>query len=449
MHTTRSSTPSRSSWHGPPVALFWDQSLVWGLLFIETFERLKIPYRLVSSELIRRGGLTRHRIFVAPGGWAGHKYEALGEKGRRAVSDFVAQGGAYLGVCGGAGLALSARRSLGLVPVSRKPFRERLPNASGEIWIHGDPDHPVWKDLPPGLPVFIWWPSQFSIPENVHVEVLATYGNPGSDFWVADLCTADVDRHHGDWAALEARYGIALNPERIRGEPAVLSWRSGRGRTVLSYPHLETPGSAWGNALLRNILRLLDETSPFPEDAENKPLPFAGRELPSRKSVHALEEAWREAESLIESGERNLLWRRRLPWLLQWQRGLRGLEYGTLEISLRCMVNLARSQADPRGPAPFWEAAAEELLENTRIFCRNARKLLLEEKAAGQTGPLGKLQSVNPSVDALRRKLFGSQMSHDGLCRDLFDRLDTLLFRLLEHRNLQGPRRGSLFRRLA
>ena len=62
-----------------------------------------------------------------------------------------------------------------------------------------------------------------------------------------------------------------------------------------------------------------------------------------------------------------------------------------------------------------------------------AARLLIEEKVAIQGGQLSKLGSVNPTVDRLRRELFGEKMSHSGLCGALFDRLDRMLLDLLRH----------------
>jgi len=420
--------------HSAPVALFWDQSLVWGLLFVETFRRLGVPFRLVTASHIRRGVLARFSVLVVPGGWASHKAQALGREGREAVRRFVVEGGTYLGVCGGAGLALSSPSSLGLTPVTRKPLKERLPNASGEIWIEGRANHPYWGGLPPRLPVSIWWPSQFAVPENVPVERLATYQGPGRDFLVADLSFSDVRSHGGDWKAWEADYGIPLNPERLSGEPAILLTPLGRGRLILSYPHLETPGCAWGNRLLLNILDDAAASGSRPSatarrSSQGAPLEeekIRGR--PGREALECIREAHQEAQSLIAFGERNLLWRWRRPWLLQWQRGLRGLEYGTLAVCLRSLLEELEGSPRDTGPDPAWDVPSRELLETVRLFCRKAKRLLLEERAAGQSRSLAKLQSVNPAVDGLRRELFGRNMSHEGLSRSLFQIVDRLLY---------------------
>ena len=37
----------------PPIAVFWDQSLVWGLILLETLDLLEIPYHLLTSRDVR------------------------------------------------------------------------------------------------------------------------------------------------------------------------------------------------------------------------------------------------------------------------------------------------------------------------------------------------------------------------------------------------------------
>lgn len=60
--------------------------------------------RITAAE-IQSGKLAEVDVLVHPGGSGGGQGKALGENGRKAVRDFVNQGGGYLGVCGGAYLA--------------------------------------------------------------------------------------------------------------------------------------------------------------------------------------------------------------------------------------------------------------------------------------------------------------------------------------------------------
>ena len=82
---------------------------------------LGLPCRLVKGQDIANGALFRKPcpqgtpgkergaapLLLVPGGNARLKARALGEKGRQAVRDYLAEGGRYLGFCGGAGLALA------------------------------------------------------------------------------------------------------------------------------------------------------------------------------------------------------------------------------------------------------------------------------------------------------------------------------------------------------
>lgn len=437
MHADHSGIPSRS-WTGPSVALLWDQSLVWGLLVIDALEALCVPYRPLRSAHIRSGALSDHGLLIVPGGWASHKARALGSEGLQRIRDFVLRGGAYVGFCGGAGLALDGSASLNLVPIVRKALNLRLPNASGEVWIEGDAEHPFWKGIPPRIPVSVWWPSQFASDDGAGVECVARYAGPGEDFWVADLCAADVAATGGSWKDWEGSYGINLDPGLLQGQAAILSCRVGDGLAVLSYPHLETP-DGWGRRLLNNILRVLQRKCP--QEDPRDPVP----EPPSLAAYRAMQAAFEEVRSLIAFGERHLLWRWRRPWVLQWQRGVRGLEYGTLYVCLRFVLSHCLREKLSSHPAHSWEEPAETLLRSAGLFCRQARRLLLEEKAASHNGPVGKLQPVNPTVDTLRQALFGRGMSHAGLSQELFDSLDVLLYLAVERRRHHGRPSRSLW----
>lgn len=426
---------SADPWKGPPLAVLWDQSLLWGILCVETLRVLRIPFRLVDAQCIQSGGLGGHRVLVVPGGWASHKAQVLGDVGRKRILEFLHGGGSYLGFCGGAGLALAGPHSLGLTTLKRMPLAERLPNASGEVWLRGNSDHPVWKGLPAVLPVFIWWPAQFQRDGCRDFLPLASYYAAGRDFWVADLPMADLPEGDERWSDWERIYGINLNPERILGHDAVVQVQAGRGTLILSYPHLETPESQWGNTLLLNTLHYLDQCAAeflpvrdcISREASDGPAP------PGRTACNHLERAMEATDRLIAFGERHLLWRWRLPWLLQWRRGIRGLEYSMLAVGIRYAADRLKPFGRKAGeaPQPLWDAPAASLAEETLRFCRMAQDLLFEEKLATQSRHLTKLGKVNATVDRLRAELFGEKVSHGGLCRSLFDQLDRFLFSAL------------------
>ncbi len=442
--------PKTRGWGGLPVALYWDQSLVWGLICLATLDRLKVPVRLLSSTDIRRGALHHYRVLLVPGGWASHKVRALGGGGKERLREFLTGGGGYLGFCGGAGLVLDGPSCLGLVPVKRLPFSRRLPNASGRLRIEGRVDHPAWQGLPGEIPASIWWPSQFDLNERQDDWVLARYRRPESSFWVADLCVGDVDVLEEDvsWSRWEAHYGMNLDPQRLAGVPAIIETTLGRGRLVLSYPHLETPGDERANELFRRLLFYLDRCC---QQAGMGDAWWCSGEAgspemtpPGRDAIRLVEEACALAEGLIRFGERHLLWRWRCPWLLHWRRGLRGLEYGTLVVTLRSLAKAMASWSRRPGPPTGWLEAAAGLHHDVEQFCRLAPRLLLEEKVAAQSGVVSKMGAVNPEVDGLRHRLFGSHMNHGGLCHQVLSRIDALLLDILRLNRAHGPEPACL-----
>jgi hypothetical protein len=424
------------SWKRPPVAVLWDQSLVWGLICIDTLDRMSIPYHLLSGTDVAHGGLESYRVLVVPGGWAAHKVRALGEGGKKRLSAFIDEGGGYIGFCGGAGMALTRQPSLGLVPLERMGLSERLPNASGQVIVRGMPGHPAWLGLPEAIPVSIWWPSQFAWHPLPRSFPLASYLRPGEDFTIADLPFADLKDLEVPWHEWESIYGINLNPVRLMGHPAMMELRRGKGRLILSYPHLETPGDDLANRLFANILGYLSDSfgPPVPSSARAGLFPCPSGPPPSPQAVGIMRGTEERVRHLIAFGERHLLWNWRKPWLLQWRRGIRGLEYGMLAVVMRRVVWEAEACGAVRAGADPWLDEARGLDRNVQDFCRLAERLLLEEKVATQNGQLSKLGNVNATVNRLRRELFGEKMSHAGLCRMLFDDLDRMLLGLLRHR---------------
>ena len=65
----------------------------------------KFQISRITTEEIVDGNLAEVDLLVHPGGSGGKQGRALGEIGRKAVRDFVREGGGFLGVCAGAYLA--------------------------------------------------------------------------------------------------------------------------------------------------------------------------------------------------------------------------------------------------------------------------------------------------------------------------------------------------------
>ena len=112
-------------------ALLWDESFAWGLMACKALTEAGLPFDLLRSEEIRGGALSRYRLLYVPGGWASQKLTALGDQGQEEIKRFVEEGGSYLGICGGAGMA--TEDGIGLMPIRRKPTTERVPSVSGPV----------------------------------------------------------------------------------------------------------------------------------------------------------------------------------------------------------------------------------------------------------------------------------------------------------------------------
>ena len=85
--------------------------------------------------------------------------------------------------------------------------------------------------------------------------MLASYEEVLPDAFSSDISVADGGVP--GWPALEARYGILLDPARLQSEPAVLEGHFGRGKVLLSLIHFDTPGDRNGVVVLRNLWEYL------------------------------------------------------------------------------------------------------------------------------------------------------------------------------------------------
>lgn len=416
-----------------PCALLWDESFLWGTMAWRALQEAGLPFDLLQAEEVRWGRLAHYRMLFVPGGWASNKIAALGEEGCKEIRLFVEAGGSYLGICGGAGLA--TREGIALLPVGRKPSTERVASFNGSIRI-SPASHPIWQEVEE--PVFpAWWPSQLAVGDP-GVRVLAAYGEAQPGAFSSDI-SVEKGQSQG-WPALEARYGILLDPGRLRGEPAVLEGQCGRGRVVLSMLHFDTPGDRNGGVVLRNLWRYLAADSPTaPVTGGHRPA--EGPRVSVLPDIPAtLVEILSGVEDLIAAGESHSLWRWRNPFLLQWRRGVRGLEYSTLSVMTREIRNrLAHGWQDPDGDAAPPGCADSERLRSELVeikrqlapFVAKAKRLLECERRYMQTGPLSPLHCDNEEIQGLREELFASAMSHGGAFKRLIDAVDRLWLSLI------------------
>ena len=415
------------------IGLFWDESFLWGVMALRALEAAGLPFRLLRAGDIRAGGLEGFSALFVPGGWASNKIRALGEAGAARIRLFVEQGGTYIGLCGGAGLATA--EGLGLLCVTRRPLGRRVPSFSGRIGLVLC-DDPLWDGI--ADPVFhAWWPSQLSV--GAGVSLLAAYGEALPDAFSSDLNVGDTI-FAGGWEGLERAYGINLDPARMRGEPTVVRGRCGRGTVLLSLVHFDAPGDPNGTTVLKNLWKLYGGTRSAPRAHKGAARPFN----PSPSLSRAMEEVRGAAGGLVELGLRNFLWFRRGPLMLQWRRGVRGLEYWTLkvlaeEIASR-MYGTRRAHARPPSPdkpagsperAASMEKHLAEVSEVLLPFAAEARLLLLLERQAMAGERLTYEEGSDPRIRAMRERLFSPSKSHGGLFKEVADRMDLLLYLLL------------------
>jgi hypothetical protein len=422
------------------VAFLWDESFLWGVMAYRTLQTLGLPFDLVKSDDIKNGCLKHYKMLFVPGGWASNKKKALSDKGTEAIRKFVKNGGNYLGFCGGAGLATFD--GIGLLNITRKPTKERVPSFSGRIYLNVNA-HPIWKGIPAVLssqksavrrkstpnpqsltPVFhAWWPSQFVVEDDA-IKILAAYGKALPDSFSSDLNIGDVEAS-GEWTEYEKVYQINLDPKRLLNEPALLEGRYGKGKVILSLIHFDTPDDINGQQVLRNLWRYLGGKQRSAEARKCGSAKVKTSELPSFRAS----ELFALCSDLISLGERNFLWFWRNPMLLQWRRGVRGLEYNTLYGMIKEISMITKDQ-NCRGVLQY--APTEKIKDLLIPFIEKAKRLLILERYALQKGHITYEKCDDPEIQKIRTELFSGSKSHGGMFKELIDEVDNVLFSLIK-----------------
>ena len=407
--------------HSASAALLWDESNLWGLMAIHALSEADLPFDIITADEVKRGALDQYRLLFVPGGWASLKTVRLGKDGAEAIKEFVCNGGVYFGVCGGAGLALEVKGGLGLLPVTRVPTSRRVPSFAGSIAVKlNSGGHPLWHGLSASAEIAFhaWWPSQFSVPTKSGVEVLASYGDPYPDAYSSDIPVADINGRSELWRKLEDDYGILLDPARLKGEPAIICGRLGSGQVILSLLHFDTPDDNKGSIALRNLWALAGISKGEKSYRQLHSPGSAGVDLP----------IYRHASSLIDVGIRNFLWRWRNPYLIQWRRGVRGLEFCTLHALTQEISKLVRNQGELAGKL---SAEIEEATAMMESFAADAAKLLVMERFELQSRSITFKDCSNSEIALLREDLFSKSKSHGGRFKQLLDVLEYIVLGLV------------------
>lgn len=427
----------------PSLYILWDESQIWGLLAWRGALGLGVPYRMVRAEEIRQGLLADKppAVLLVPGGTARLKSEGLGTEGMQAIRAYVEAGGHYLGFCGGAGLGLTPGKgkeseALGLCPWSRAAYTDRIQHfMSGHLSAtFPEPEHELGPpsqieahNFPPLLPV--WWPGRFAPELSPHAsplageaEVLAVYGPPGKDFWLADLPTRLLPPDaYSDWQNL---YGVSLSPTFLEGQPCLVHGSYGNGTYTLSYSHLETPNSPFANAWLAKILRT---TGGFTPEKTRVP----AWKLDDQAVVWAdadLLRARHMVRGLIDRGlEHNLLFRRN-DWLYGWRSGMPGMQLTGLYGAFASIVSLPPGEA----AEDFWQSNKESLMRKLEIFSDATGNYLLAERLAMTLAKSEPDTVSNRLLAGQRASLFGDRMRPGGIYKEIYDVVDELAWLQIE-----------------
>lgn len=413
-----------------PFLVLWDHSQIWGLLLCRGLSALRAPFATVSCAAVAAGALARQAppALLVPGGFARRKFASLGPAGVAAIRDYVAAGGNYLGICGGAGLALSHADGLGLCPWVRRPFGERLDHlVSGHVRLTVDR---ASRLVPPGdgphLAAPVWWPAGFVPPpedaDPQDVSILAAYAGAEADLRLADIHLGAMSE--AVLAACQERFGLRLTPAFLSDGACVVTGRYGRGRYVLSHAHLETPDSPAANAWLAHLLdRFAGNGSSFHRavpawEPATEPVLFADPHL---------EAARRDMDAVLTAGLGLRLLLRRNTWLLGWRPGMPGFSLSNLA------VMLAGAGATPPTAAArdYWRKIGPDFATRFATFARRMEVFFPAQRLEITLSLVDRPAGADPQLAAERRELFGNGPGGGGLCGELIDRLDGLLARLL------------------
>jgi len=414
-----------------PFAVLWDHSHLWGLLLCRGLAALGVPFAPVTCAAVAAGALTASppRALLAPGGFARRKFAALGTAGVAAVRAYVDGGGAYFGVCGGSGLALTHADGLGLCPWTRRPFADRLEHlVSGHVRLILAADSPyVAADAPRDMEAPVWWPAGFVPPPpsdgaDPTVAVVAAYAGAGADLMLADIALGAMP--DALLAACQQRFGVTLTPDFLNGGACVIAGRFGQGRYVLSHAHLETPDSPRANAWLAHLLkRFAPEIEP---SATTVPAwePAGEPELFADPHLGA---ARRDLESVIVAGLEARLLVQRNPWLLGWRPGMPGFSLSNLAAMLAGAAALPPTDAG----IAYWRAVGPDFAARLAAFARRLETFFPAQRLEITLSLVERRAGTEPNLAAERRELFGASPGGGGLCGELAQRLDGLLLRLL------------------
>ncbi len=414
------------------IFVLWDTSYIWGLMVLHTLQGMGVPHSVVSCNEITHGALSgKPALLLVPGGTASLKYQALGDAGCEAIRQFVADGGNYLGFCGGAGFGLSHDHGLNLCPWGRATYSDRMQHLVSGHMLCKVTEHSLSPHMP-SLSLPIWWPGRFA-PETERTEhkdgavhVLAKYHKPGQDFSFADIDISSLPPATFDqWQDV---YGVNMRVDFLQDQPCVIAGNYGKGRYVLSYSHLETPNSPEANAWLAKLLQELGQVQPQQNISPEWHLDKLPQHWELTAETALLFAARDGVKKLLTLGKEHHLLFQRKPWLCGWRTGIPGGALNNLYTTLCTILSLPPSPE----ALSFWQEHKNVFSKLLPPFLLGVEGYLLAERLA-TTLSVPMPHAINRNLLKKQQEmLFGTVMHSGGAHKELLQLADALLFILLQ-----------------
>lgn len=364
---------------------------------------------------------------VVPGGAARLKAASLGKDGMNAIRQWLANGGTYVGFCGGAGLALTqknSQESLGICHWARGEYSHRIFHLlSGHVLAATAEGQRL--EMP------IWWPGRFAPGQSGDVAVMARYEKPGHDLWIADIPFASMPESvRKKWlGGQNGQEGNFFPP----GQPLAVGGNFGRGRYLLCYAHLETPQSPAANQwlcdLLAEICGLKTRGKSVPpwicaqnftcgEEDISESLLFAG------DMRETLDKARQLMGFLFLKGmELGLLFRRN-SWLMGWRSGIAGMACNNLLAALSMLEKISPNEATTR----FWNERGEWFCGQFSAFLHDALTIFWELRLRETLGAKGMEFPRNADISRQCVEILGHPMLGGGSVKYLQEFLEELIW---------------------
>lgn len=182
-----------------------------GIALYAMFEWMNATVEWIYGEDVKAGDLSGFDILAMPGGQISSYYNALDDSGMENIRQWIADGGSYFGICGGALLAAASRR----FGIYNGSYSLVVPGdyfslAVVEMNVNTTCDGPKLSDLPATFQTLYWGSSYFIPDEGFDYIPLARYaeGNgPGMIAFEYQQGNAFLSSPHPEYEEESARDG--------------------------------------------------------------------------------------------------------------------------------------------------------------------------------------------------------------------------------------------------